>query len=117
MPNRNTLGGIIHTYQKYDPVNLPAPTQPPRELRAGLLHPAKSPVLNGANGLQCSHTEALLEKRRNMAKESLVRARVAAELKENAEKVLAQLGLSTSQAITLFLKQVELRRGLPFQVE
>ncbi|MCI0361295.1 MAG: VWA domain-containing protein [Planctomycetaceae bacterium] len=22
------LGGIIHTYQKYDPVNLPAPTQP-----------------------------------------------------------------------------------------
>ena len=52
-----------------------------------------------------------------MAKESLVRARVAAELKEKAEKVLAQLGLSTSQAITLFLKQVELRRGLPFQVE
>src|SRR3954470_3964686 len=32
MPNRNTLGGIIHTYQKYDPVNLPAPTQPPPDL-------------------------------------------------------------------------------------
>jgi DNA-damage-inducible protein J len=52
-----------------------------------------------------------------MAKEAMVRARVAADLKEKAEKVLAQLGLSTSQAITLFLKQVELRRGLPFQVE
>ena len=26
------LGGIIHTYQKYDPVNLPAPTQPPPDL-------------------------------------------------------------------------------------
>jgi uncharacterized protein with von Willebrand factor type A (vWA) domain len=32
MANRNTLGGIIHTYQKYDPVNLPAPTQPPPDL-------------------------------------------------------------------------------------
>jgi uncharacterized protein with von Willebrand factor type A (vWA) domain len=32
MSNRNTLGGIIHTYQKYDPVNLPAPTQPPPDL-------------------------------------------------------------------------------------
>src|SRR4029453_4823025 len=32
MTNRTTLGGIIHTYQKYDPVNLPAPTQPPPDL-------------------------------------------------------------------------------------
>src|SRR5262245_29722376 len=32
MSNRNSLGGIIHTYQKYDPVNLPAPTQPPPDL-------------------------------------------------------------------------------------
>src|SRR5262245_60587035 len=32
MTNRNTLGGIIHTYQKYDPINLPAPTQPPPDL-------------------------------------------------------------------------------------
>ena len=32
MATRNTLGGIIHTYQKYDPVNLPASTQPPPDL-------------------------------------------------------------------------------------
>src|SRR5437868_10376042 len=32
MANRNNLGGIIHTYQKYDPINLPAPTQPPPDL-------------------------------------------------------------------------------------
>jgi uncharacterized protein with von Willebrand factor type A (vWA) domain len=32
MTTRKTLGGIIHTYQKYDPVNLPAPTQPPPDL-------------------------------------------------------------------------------------
>lgn len=32
MAHRDSLGGIIHTYQKYDPVNLPAPTQPPPDL-------------------------------------------------------------------------------------
>jgi uncharacterized protein with von Willebrand factor type A (vWA) domain len=32
MANKTSLGGIIHTYQKYDPVNLPAPTQPPPDL-------------------------------------------------------------------------------------
>src|SRR5438067_12843360 len=26
------IGGIIHTYQKYDPVNLPSPTAPPPDL-------------------------------------------------------------------------------------
>lgn len=28
-------GGIIHTYQKYDPQNLPSPTQPPQDLVSG----------------------------------------------------------------------------------
>ena len=32
MTDRKSLGGIIHTYQKYDPINLPAPTQPPPDL-------------------------------------------------------------------------------------
>jgi uncharacterized protein with von Willebrand factor type A (vWA) domain len=31
-PNPNRLGGVIHTYQKYDPVNIPSPTQPPPDL-------------------------------------------------------------------------------------
>src|SRR5215813_3819181 len=26
------LGGVIHTYQKFDPRNLPSPTQPPPDL-------------------------------------------------------------------------------------
>ncbi len=30
--------------------------------------------------------------------------------------MLAELGLSTSEAITLFLRQVTLRRGFPFPV-
>ncbi len=32
MSSKEQLGGIIHTYQKYDPVNLPSPTAPPPDL-------------------------------------------------------------------------------------
>src|SRR5919201_4337667 len=32
MSNRDSLGGIIHTYQKFDPVNFPSPTAPPPDL-------------------------------------------------------------------------------------
>ena len=32
MPNRETLGGVIHTYQQYDPKRFPSPTQPPPDL-------------------------------------------------------------------------------------
>lgn len=52
-----------------------------------------------------------------MSKETVVRARVEPELKREAEHVFGRLGLNTSQAITLFLRQVELRQGLPFAVE
>src|ERR687896_2000352 len=29
MTTRKQLGGVIHTYQKYDPKRFPSPTQPP----------------------------------------------------------------------------------------
>ncbi len=32
MSNRERLGGIIHTYQKFDPVNFPSPTAPPPDV-------------------------------------------------------------------------------------
>jgi uncharacterized protein with von Willebrand factor type A (vWA) domain len=32
MSNSGRLGGIIHTYQKFDPVNFPSPTAPPPDL-------------------------------------------------------------------------------------
>jgi uncharacterized protein with von Willebrand factor type A (vWA) domain len=32
MPNRKTLGGVIHTYQRYDPKRFPSPTQPPADM-------------------------------------------------------------------------------------
>lgn len=51
-----------------------------------------------------------------MSKTATIRARVQPELKNKAEYVFRKLGLSTTQAITLFYKQVELRGGLPFEV-
>jgi DNA-damage-inducible protein J len=51
-----------------------------------------------------------------MNKTSTVRARIEPELKNKAEQVFRNLGLTTTQAITLFYRQVELRKGLPFDV-
>lgn len=51
-----------------------------------------------------------------MAKDANVFARVDVSLKEQAESILSQLGLPMSSAINLFLNQVVLRRGLPFEV-
>ena len=52
-----------------------------------------------------------------MAKTEVVRARINPELKRNVEMLLSKLGLTTTQAITLFFQQMELRNGLPFPVE
>ena len=49
-----------------------------------------------------------------MAKTQTVRARVEPELKRDAEAVLHRIGLTASEAITLFLTQVKLTNGLPF---
>lgn len=51
-----------------------------------------------------------------MSKTSTVRARIEPRLKEEAEKLFHKLGLTTTQAITLFYRQVKLRKGLPFDV-
>ena len=49
-----------------------------------------------------------------MGKTAIVRARVEPKLKRGAEAVLKKIGLTSSEAITLFLTQVKLTKGLPF---
>lgn len=51
-----------------------------------------------------------------MTKSATVRARIEPKLKHEAESVFEDLGLSTAQAVTLFYRQVTLRKGLPFDV-
>jgi DNA-damage-inducible protein J len=50
-----------------------------------------------------------------MPKDATINARVDSRLKAKAEKVLAEVGLTTSEVITLLLHQIVLRRGLPFE--
>lgn len=52
-----------------------------------------------------------------MSKTEFVRARIEPELKHNVEEILSELGLTTTQAITLFFKQLELQKGLPFPIQ
>ena len=51
-----------------------------------------------------------------MSKTAMVRARVEPKLKKEAEGFFRKLGLSTTQAIAIFYRQVTLRKGLPFDV-
>lgn len=52
-----------------------------------------------------------------MAKSTMIHARIEPTLKTDAETMLKELGLNMTQAITLFLQQVKLQRGLPFEVK
>lgn len=51
-----------------------------------------------------------------MRKTSMIRARTDPALKSEVDRILEELGLTVSEAINLFFKQVLLRRGLPFEV-
>lgn len=52
-----------------------------------------------------------------MARTAMVQARMEPNLKHNAEKIFSAVGLSATEAITVFYKQVELMRGIPFEVK
>ena len=51
-----------------------------------------------------------------MSKTAYITARIEPALKASAEGVLQKLGMSTTDAITMFMRQVTLHRGLPFEV-
>ena len=51
-----------------------------------------------------------------MAKTSAMTIRIDPEVKHQADEVLQYLGMTTSEAVTVFLRQVILNNGLPFPV-
>ena len=51
-----------------------------------------------------------------MANTTAVYARIDKELKENAENILSQLGISPSSAIQMFYSQIILKRGMPLDL-
>ncbi|WP_373245544.1 type II toxin-antitoxin system RelB/DinJ family antitoxin [Lacrimispora indolis] len=52
-----------------------------------------------------------------MARTANIFARVEPDLKEQAEQVLNQLGIPMSNAVGMFLKQIVLQRGIPFEMK
>lgn len=52
-----------------------------------------------------------------MANSSTVYVRMDTNLKENAEDILSQLGISASSAVQMFYKQIVLHRGIPFDMK
>ena len=50
-------------------------------------------------------------------KTDVINARIEPELKSSAEKIFKSLGMSTTDAISIFLSQVVLNQGLPFAVK
>ena len=51
-----------------------------------------------------------------MLKTDVINMRISPEIKGEVDSILARLGLSTTDAINIFLSQVILRGGLPFEV-
>ena len=52
-----------------------------------------------------------------MKKSGVISARVNPSVKGDADRVLTALGLSVSEAVSIFLTQVVIHRGLPFPIE
>ncbi len=51
-----------------------------------------------------------------MPKTAMLNARIEPELKNEVEEIFEKLGLTTTQAVTLFFKHVKNYKGLPFEV-
>lgn len=49
-------------------------------------------------------------------KNSTLQIRVRSDLKENVEHILEELGMTPSQAVTLFFNQIALKKEIPFKI-
>ncbi|OHD86483.1 MAG: hypothetical protein A3I60_01370 [Sulfuricurvum sp. RIFCSPLOWO2_02_FULL_43_45] len=52
-----------------------------------------------------------------MSLDATIRARCDAELKNTAEAIFKELGITTSQAINMFLAKVKIEKGIPFELK
>jgi DNA-damage-inducible protein J len=50
-------------------------------------------------------------------KTSIINARIKPELKGDVEQILSKLGITTTQAITMFFEQIKINRGIPFPLQ
>ena len=50
-------------------------------------------------------------------KTSVIHTRIDSNLKADAESILEKIGLTSSEAVRLFYRQIELNQGIPFDVK
>jgi DNA-damage-inducible protein J len=71
---------------------------------------------NGMNKRAKSRSEAKpTSVTAKIVQSGMIRARISPDLKAEAESILDQIGLSSSDAIRMFYKQITMRKGLPFE--
>ena len=52
-----------------------------------------------------------------MAKTAIIQTRVDPKTKENAQMILKKLNISMSEAISMYLSQIAVHRGIPFEIK
>ena len=52
-----------------------------------------------------------------MAKTATIQTRVDPKIKQNAQMVLKTLNISMSEAISMYLSQITLHKGIPFEIK
>jgi DNA-damage-inducible protein J len=63
------------------------------------------------------HTLILNNQERPMAKTATIQTRVDPDIKRNAQKILSTLNISMSEAISIYLTQITLNKGIPFEIK
>ncbi|MCG8334014.1 MAG: type II toxin-antitoxin system RelB/DinJ family antitoxin [Proteobacteria bacterium] len=52
-----------------------------------------------------------------MARTATIQARIDPEVKKNAQAILNKLNITMSEAISIYLTQVTLQKGIPFDIK
>jgi DNA-damage-inducible protein J len=52
-----------------------------------------------------------------MPRTATIQARIDPEVKKDAQAILSKLNISMSEAISLYLTQVALQKGIPFEIK
>ena len=52
-----------------------------------------------------------------MSKSTVITTRIDSALKARTDAIFSDLGITTAQAITMFLKQVEMHKAIPFELK
>lgn len=50
-------------------------------------------------------------------KTAIINARVKPQLKNEVENILSRLGITTTQAITMYFEQIKMNNGIPFSLK